>query len=51
MTIGYIAGANKQLIEQYSQQALIGVIVFIVLASLAYYLINKYALNNKEAQK
>ena len=51
MTIGYIAGANKQLIDRYSQEALIGVIVFIILASLAYYLIDKYALNNVKVKK
>lgn len=49
--IGYVAGQNKQLIEQYSQQALIWVIIFIVLASLTYYLIDKYSLKDVKTPK
>ncbi|EKD29765.1 MAG: hypothetical protein ACD_78C00281G0002 [uncultured bacterium (gcode 4)] len=51
MSIGYIAGQNEQLIHQYSQQALIGVIAFIILASLAYYLIDKYSLKDVKVKK
>lgn len=42
MTIGYIAGENKELISQYSTQAIIATLVFIIVVWIAYYLTHKY---------
>lgn len=41
MTIGYIAGENKELIEQYSKEATLITIIFIILVWTMYYFKNK----------
>ncbi|ATU05104.1 hypothetical protein BKN14_01450 [Candidatus Gracilibacteria bacterium HOT-871] len=41
MIIGFIAGKNQDLIDKYSQQALIGVILFVLFVVIFYYYLNK----------
>lgn len=41
MTIWYIAGENKELIAQYSKEALIATILFVIFIGIWYYIKNK----------
>ena len=41
MTIGYIAGENRELIKQYSTTALVFAIFFVILVGIIYYFIDK----------
>jgi len=45
MYIWYISGQNKELISEYSNFALISVLIFTFILSILYYLTNKYILN------
>lgn len=47
LTIWYIAWENKELITQYSHEAVIGVIILVIIVSILYYAIDKYFLHNK----
>ncbi|MGE4443486.1 MAG: DedA family protein [Candidatus Altimarinota bacterium] len=47
LTIGYIAGENKDLISEYSKEAVIGTIIIIIIISIIYYITNKYFLDKK----
>lgn len=46
--IWYIAGQNKDLITQYSKEAILGVILFVILASIIYYIANKKFVQNNQ---
>ncbi len=46
--IWYIAGQNKDLITQYSKEAILGVILFVILASIIYYITNKKFVQNNQ---
>lgn len=50
LTIWYIAGENKELIAEYSQEALIWTIILIILVSIIYYFTNKHFLNWKKGK-
>jgi len=47
MTIWYIAGENKELIKEYSSEALIIAFIFIFIVGIIYYYINKFTVNKK----
>ncbi len=47
LTIWYIAWENKELIAEYSQEAVIGTIILIIIISIIYYFTNKYFLDKK----
>lgn len=42
MVIGYIAGENRELIEKYTWELLIGALIFVVIAWAGYYLRHKH---------
>lgn len=47
LTIWYIAWENKDLISEYSKEAVIGTIIIIIIISIIYYITNKYFLDKK----
>lgn len=51
LTIWYIAWENKELISEYSKEAVIGTIILIILVSIIYYFTNKHFLNNTKKNK
>lgn len=50
LTIWYIAWENKELIAEYSKEALIWTIILIILVSIIYYFTNKHFLNWKKGK-
>lgn len=50
LTIWYIAWENKELISEYSREALIWTIILIILVSIIYYFTNKHFLNWKKGK-
>lgn len=50
LSIWYIAGENKELISEYSREAVIFTIIFIIIISIIYYFTNKHFLNGKKGK-
>lgn len=50
LSIWYIAGENKELISEYSREAVIFTIIFIIFVSIIYYFTNKHFLNGKKGK-